>query len=711
MMSHSKKVSAFSVFKGKKDRDSISSLDSRASIRKASSSQSIRDDVKKALDGKGKKLMKVLKGGSLRSSLRSTPKVRPTMLSASQKEDPVRLTSVKSTTDLEEQDAAQAGKGKPLSTPVIPKQISAVRPTRNQNIPPSGKILPNPPPSDKQSPGKRSNRSSIETATPLAEAGNKPFSILKPAKSKKTPSPKVNSSPKAASVEDRQTGKSKRSEDEADSKHVKKKRRDNNDVQTQDCSTEEMEHVLSFDDESTSSSQLPYMFNSGEEARKIFECLIHPVKPDKFFKELWERKPLLVQRHMTQYNDGWFSTAELDRILRNENVQFTTNLDVTTFTNGQRETHNPVGRAYPSVVWDFYQNGCSVRLLNPQTYSRNVWKLLSVLQEYFNCCVGANVYLTPPGTQGFAPHYDDIEAFILQLEGRKHWRLYSPRTDGEVLPRFSSGNFTEKDLGKPILDTVLEPGDLLYFPRGTIHQGNCMEDTHSLHITVSCYQKNSWGDLFEKMVPRALQIAIDEDVEFRRGLPREYSSYMGIAHSDMDGPPRNMFLKKVEQLMVRMIQHLPVDMACDQMAKSFIHDSMPPVLSEAEKAFSVHGSGEHWDKERMCVVGTAEIEPDTTIKIIRKGILRLLTEEDEVRIYYSLENTRLYHEVEPTFIQISAEVGPAVEFLIHSYPKYVTVESLPLPSIDQRIDVASMLYEKGLLITGEPMLVLDQDSN
>lgn len=33
-----------------------------------------------------------------------------------------------------------------------------------------------------------------------------------------------------------------------------------------------------------------------------------------------------------------------------------------------------------------------------------------------------------------------------------------------------TGNFTEKDLGKPILDTVLDPGDLLYFPRGTIHQ-------------------------------------------------------------------------------------------------------------------------------------------------------------------------------------------------------------------------------------------------
>lgn len=82
-------------------------------------------------------------------------------------------------------------RGRPLSTPVIPKQISAVRPTRNQNIPPSGKRSPPAPPTEKQSPGNRSNRSSIETATPLAEASNKQFSSLKPSKHKKTPSPRV----------------------------------------------------------------------------------------------------------------------------------------------------------------------------------------------------------------------------------------------------------------------------------------------------------------------------------------------------------------------------------------------------------------------------------------------------------------------------------------------------------------------------------------
>ncbi|EDO39117.1 predicted protein, partial [Nematostella vectensis] len=109
------------------------------------------------------------------------------------------------------------------------------------------------------------------------------------------------------------------------------------------------------------------------------------------------------------------------------NVQFSRNLDVTSYKDGKRETHNPQGRAHAPVVWDFYNNGCSVRLLNPQSFSHPVWKLTSLLQEYFGCFVGANTYLTPPGTQGFAPHYDDIEAFIIQLEGKKHWRLYNPR--------------------------------------------------------------------------------------------------------------------------------------------------------------------------------------------------------------------------------------------------------------------------------------------
>ena len=62
------------------------------------------------------------------------------------------------------------------------------------------------------------------------------------------------------------------------------------------------------------------------------------------------------------------STPLLDSILRENHVLFTKNIDVTSYTDGVRETHNPPGRALPSIVWDYYENGCSIRMLNPQTF-------------------------------------------------------------------------------------------------------------------------------------------------------------------------------------------------------------------------------------------------------------------------------------------------------------------------------------------------------
>ena len=34
------------------------------------------------------------------------------------------------------------------------------------------------------------------------------------------------------------------------------------------------------------------------------------------FRDLWEKKPLLLKRHIPDYNKGFFSTSEFDKILR-----------------------------------------------------------------------------------------------------------------------------------------------------------------------------------------------------------------------------------------------------------------------------------------------------------------------------------------------------------------------------------------------------------
>lgn len=160
---------------------------------------------------------------------------------------------------------------------------------------------------------------------------------------------------------------------------------------------------------------------------QLFKWLIHPLSPNDFFKKYWEQDCLLIERTSASYYKHIFSSEALDKILRDHPLFFTRNIDVVSYENGVKQTFNQEGRATPAILWDYYANGCSIRLLNPQTYHKQVHLLLATLQEYFGTMVGANTYLTPPGSQGFAPHYDDIEAFIVQLEGRKHWKLYKPK--------------------------------------------------------------------------------------------------------------------------------------------------------------------------------------------------------------------------------------------------------------------------------------------
>ncbi|KAM8946395.1 ribosomal oxygenase 1 isoform 2-T2 [Pelodytes ibericus] len=440
--------------------------------------------------------------------------------------------------------------------------------------------------------------------------------------------------------------------------------------------------------------------NSKDRAMALFEWLISPIKPADFFRDIWEKKPALLKRRNNSYFHGLYSTSEFDRTLREDNVQFGVNLDVTSYTNGKRETHNPPGRALPLVVWDYFRNGCSLRLLNPQAFSHSVWNFLSVLQELFGSMVGANTYLTPAGTQGFAPHYDDIEAFVVQLEGKKHWRVYNPRQKSEHLPQFSSPNFNDHDIGEPVLETVLEAGDLLYFPRGFIHQGDCLPDVHSLHITISSYQRNCWADLLGKLLPAALQVAVEEDVEFRKGLPLDYLEYMGVQNAELEDTRRDTFRQKVHTLMKKLADYAPVDAAVDQKAKEFLHDCLPPVLTPAEQNHCVHGAPVKWEDGRI-QDNTLQIGKYTKIRLLRGGIARLCSEGEACLLYYSTDNSRIYHREEPKSLEIDLEHADIVEYLLHSYPKYVSLENIPNGTLDEKITVATILFEKGLLTTKE----------
>ena len=45
----------------------------------------------------------------------------------------------------------------------------------------------------------------------------------------------------------------------------------------------------------------------------------------------------------------------------------------------------------------------------------------------------------------------------------------------------------------------------------------------------------------------------------------------------------------------------------------------------------------------------------------------------------------MYHKEEKKFFDIEQGFGPAVEYLIHNYPKYIPVKDLPLDDEDEKV--------------------------
>ncbi|EFA83529.1 transcription factor jumonji [Heterostelium album PN500] len=413
------------------------------------------------------------------------------------------------------------------------------------------------------------------------------------------------------------------------------------------------------------------------------------VSLDEFYDDYFGVKHLVVKRGDSNYYKSFFTKDSIDKMLKSNCLKFSENIDVTNYVDGERQTLNPEGRAYPAQVWKHYREGCSIRLLNPQTFNANVWRVLSTLQTHFQCGMGANVYLTPAGAQGFAPHYDDVDVFIIQLEGKKVWRLYPPRSEQEVLAKKSSDNFEQEEIGEPIVEVTLEAGDVMYFPRGVIHQAYSPEDVHSLHITISTYMNNTWGDLIGKVLTRALDIANDEYVEFREGLPRDYTQFLGVMHSDKAGDERRKeLLDKVGTLWEKLGQCLPTDVGADLMAVKFLHDSLPPVFNQLEKKHSIEDDN-----------AASELKLESRVRLIRQDSIRIVHEDIAV-CYHNMDNTRVYHQVgtEPGVIEFTLECVDAIEHLIDSYPTYISIKDLPAESDLQKLDVANALYEKGLLM-------------
>jgi ribosomal protein L16 Arg81 hydroxylase len=134
----------------------------------------------------------------------------------------------------------------------------------------------------------------------------------------------------------------------------------------------------------------------------------------------------------------------------------------------------------------------------------------------------ANAYITPPDNQGFEPHYDVHDVFVLQVAGQKRWIVHQPVHE-DPLPSQPwtehQAAISERVDDEAVIDAVLSPGDALYLPRGWIHSAQALETT-SIHLTIGVSSVTGLD------VVRSLVDTLATVGEFRKSLP------MGIDPTD-----------------------------------------------------------------------------------------------------------------------------------------------------------------------------------
>lgn len=252
--------------------------------------------------------------------------------------------------------------------------------------------------------------------------------------------------------------------------------------------------------------------------------LIAPIALDPFFDRYWTRRTLAIQKRgparyarLPQIDDvehllasltapqaGWFSIVKTrarppdDAMLGHDGLLNLAEV-FAAYRTGHSLLLNQVQRRHRAT-------GRLCRRIEAALVERGVMLAKNI---------GANAYLSPPRSQGFAIHYDPHDVFILQLAGHKAWRLYRQYVKFPTKPPLDP--ISAATAGPPTRELVLSPGDLVYIPRGVLHEA-FTDDEPSLHLTLSV-EVVTWRDLFAELLAADPRYGEGLPAGFARGAP------------------------------------------------------------------------------------------------------------------------------------------------------------------------------------------------
>lgn len=248
-----------------------------------------------------------------------------------------------------------------------------------------------------------------------------------------------------------------------------------------------------------------------------FAWAIAPLTPEEFFAEYYEKKHLLIRRNDPDYYAGMLNIGDIDAVMTQRVLD---QGELRMVNNGSpvpaEEILNHDGFVDAVRAAKAFGEGGTMIFNALHRTLPKLAQYCRALETVFSCDLQTNIYFTPDNAQGFKTHYDSHDVIVLQCAGTKTWNIYEPSVE---LPLTSQAFKPEGfEPGKLIETIELQPGDMLYVPRGVTHDAIATE-TLSLHITTGLMAKRWIELLIEAVAEQGLT-----DPAFRKTLPPGFAN-------------------------------------------------------------------------------------------------------------------------------------------------------------------------------------------
>lgn len=384
--------------------------------------------------------------------------------------------------------------------------------------------------------------------------------------------------------------------------------------------------------------------------------LLSPITADEFTDEYWEKKPLIIHRENPDYYADPLTFHDVDHILATSNLRSS---ELKVVVNGREIPLVEMAASGPGgpgngleVLYELYRKGSTVVFKFLHERWAPLGRLCRQLSGEFSAGFQANAYLTPAGAQGLTSHYDTHDVFVLQVWGSKHWRLYD---SVDRLPLQSQPyHRPEGGPGAPIQEFDLRAGDLMYMPRGTVHDATSNEEA-SLHITLGVLPV-----LWSTVLKDALDRAIGSDPKYREALPPGFA---------LDSTLRQQAADTLAELL-GSVPGAVTSRELIERAASRARVGRQPVL----------------DGHLLDLEGLRTLGPDTQVR-----------RRPELLWSLSHEGPGLQLEFHGKVVRLPARIEPELRYLLGAADTFTSREITGPLDVDGKLVLVQRLLQEGLL--------------